>query len=331
MNKNILECIGNTPVTHVRIGEHFGFYAKLEGMNPFGSMKDRAAYYLLMNKIKDGTITSDTQIIESSSGNFGIALSATGKALGKKVICVIDPKIMDVNKKILELYGAELKTVYEMDCNGTYQKSRIEFVKSYIKKHPNTYWTNQYNNELIIQSYFQLAKEILSQVPNLTHIYIPISTCGTIAGISTYLKSMNKNINIIAVDVEGSRIYNANSTHNCYFPGMGSGIVPKNYSKAIIDDVVIISDSDCAITCRELLNQGILCGASSGGVTAAIKKSLPKHSINDVVVGVFPDRGERYLSNLYNDEWCKKRIICSYPLFSLYFPTIIVYHIELCR
>lgn len=313
-NISILDGIGNTPITYIQINDKFGFYAKLEGMNPFGSMKDRAAYYVLMNKIKDGTINEETQIIESSSGNFGIALSATCQILGNKIICVIDPNIIEVNKKIMELYGAELRLVQGTDSNGTYQKARIEYVKKYLKDHTNVYWTNQYDNELIVKSYFSLAREIISQVPNLTHLYIPISTCGTIAGLSTYLKNINNKIKIIAVDVEGSKIFNKTSMAHCNFPGMGSGIVPQNLSRAKIDNIVIVSDNDCVENCRYLLRHGVLCGASSGGVAAAIRKNKLNHSPEDVIVGIFPDRGERYISNLYNEKWCQKNIILSYPL-----------------
>lgn len=314
-NMSILDEIGNTPITHIQVNNNFGFYAKLEGMNPFGSMKDRAASYILLNKTKDGTINKETRIIESSSGNFGIALSATCQILGHKIICVIDPNIIEINKKIMELYGADLRLVQSADSNGTYQKARIEYVQNFLRDNSNVYWTNQYDNDLIVKSYYPLAKEIIAQVPNLTHIYIPISTCGTIAGLSTYLKKINNMIKIIAVDVEGSKIFNKTSMVHCNFPGMGSGIIPKNLSKAKIDDVVIVSDSDCIENCRYLLKSGILCGASSGGVTAAIRKNELKHSFKDVIVGIFPDRGERYINNLYDEKWCQRAIIPSYPLF----------------
>ena len=313
---SILDGIGNTPITHIQIDNNFGFYAKLEGMNPFGSMKDRAAYYVLINKTRDGTISKETKIIESSSGNFGIALSAICQILGYKIICVIDPNIIEINKRIMELYGAELKLIEDTDKNGTYQKARIDYVQKYIKEHTNVYWTNQYNNELIVQSYFSLAKEIITQVPNVTHLYVPVSTCGTIAGLSTYLKGINNEIKIIAVDVEGSKIFNKNSMAHCYFPGMGSGVVPENLSRARIDSTVIVSDNDCIENCRYLIKHGVLCGASSGGVVAAIRKNILNHSADDVIVGVFPDRGERYINNLYNENWCQEKIILSYPTFN---------------
>ena len=315
-NISLLDGIGNTPIAHIRLNNNYGFYAKLEGLNPFGSMKDRAASYILLNKTKDGTINKETKIIESSSGNFGIALSATCQILGYKYICVIDPNIIEINKKIMELFGADLRLVKRADSNGTYQNARIEYVENFLRNNSNVYWTNQYDNDLIVKSYYPLAKEIITQVPDLTHVYIPISTCGTIAGLSTYLKAINNSIKIIAVDVEGSKIFNKASKVNCNFPGMGSGIIPKNLSKAKIDDIVIVSDSDCIENCRYLLKNGILCGASSGGVTAAIKKNELKHSFNDIIVGIFPDRGERYLNNLYNEKWCKDKIISSYPLLT---------------
>ena len=166
------------------------------------------------------------------------------------------------------------------------------------------YWTNQYNNRLIQESYFSLAEEILSQYPQTETIYIPVSTCGTISGVSTWIKKQNPQIEIIAVDSYGSQIFGERIARN-RFTGMGSRIKPGNLGNAIIDKVVRVSDLECIINCHKLLEQCLFIGASSGAVLAAINKTK---EFNRNIVAIFPDRGDRYLDNLYNNEWLKENM-----------------------
>lgn len=136
--QNITDMIGNTPL--LKIDSKIKYYAKIEGSNLFGSVKDRAARYLMENAYNDGIIKSDTVIIESSSGNFGIALAGMCKIKGNHFICVVDPNITEVNRKIIDLLGAEIVIASKSDENGNYVRDRIRIVKDYIAKHKNTYW-----------------------------------------------------------------------------------------------------------------------------------------------------------------------------------------------
>lgn len=303
MKLGILETIGNTPMVEIKIDGH-QFMAKLECTNPFGSMKDRAASYVLKKLLEKGTINQDTTIIESSSGNFAIALSGTCATLEMNCVCVVDNNLTKTNRQIIEQYGSKIIQVATPEKNQSYQEKRIETVKQIIMSNNNTYWTNQYNNQLIQESYFTLAEEILNQYPQMNCIYVPVSTCGTIAGISLWIKKQNPNIEIIAVDSYGSQIFGERIGRN-RFPGMGSRIKPGNLENAIIDKVVRVSDYECISNCKFLLKRGLFTGASSGAVVAAIKKTkgYKKNS-----VAIFPDRGDRYLDNLYNDKWIKENI-----------------------
>ncbi len=121
----------------------------MEGSNLFGSVKDRAARFLIENAYKDKIIKKDTVIIESSSGNFGIALAGMCRIKGNPFICVVDPNITEANRKIIELLGAEIVIASKADKNGNYVQDRIHIVEEYIKNHTNVYWTNQYENNYV--------------------------------------------------------------------------------------------------------------------------------------------------------------------------------------
>lgn len=298
MNTGILNAIGNTPMVEVSVGET-RFMAKLECMNPFGSMKDRAAKSTLVSLLSANIINKETTIVESSSGNFAIALSGVCSAIGLKCLCVVDQNITNTNLQIIKQFGS---TIYQIDTpekNQSNQEKRIETVKELLQTRRNMYWTNQYDNRLIQESYFSLAEEILDQYPQIETIYIPVSTCGTISGVSAWIKQHRPEIEIIAVDSYGSQIFGERIAKN-RFTGMGSRIKPGNLSNAIINKVVRVSDLECIINCHKLLEQGLFVGASSGAVVAAINKT---RGYNRNIAAIFPDRGDRYLDNLYNNEW----------------------------
>lgn len=301
MKSSIFEIIGNTPMVKLNV-DGYNFMAKLECLNIFGSMKDRAVSYVLKTLFEKGVINRDTAIIESSSGNFAIALSGICAAMNMNCICVVDNNLTNINKQIIEQYGSKIIRVDTPEKNQSYQEKRIETVKQIINSNSNTYWTNQYDNKLIQESYFNLAEEILKQCPQVERIYIPVSTCGTIAGISSWIKRFKPNVEIIAVDSYGSQIFGERIGRN-RFTGMGSRIKPGNLKNAIIDKVVRVSDYECITNCQFLLNLGLFVGASSGATLAAIRKTK---GYEKTTVAIFPDRGDRYLDNLYNEIWIKE-------------------------
>lgn len=299
----ILGVIGNTPMIAIEI-RNCRFMAKLEYMNIFGSMKDRAAANVILKLLERGVINTETTIIESSSGNFAIALSAVCSALKLKCVCVVDKFLTKTNQNIIEQYGAKLIEIEKPEGNQSYQEKRIETVRKLVETQENIYWTNQYDNVYIQEAYYALAEEITHQCPEVRHIFIPVSTCGTIAGISTWVKCNKPNVKIIAVDTYSSEIF-GRRTGTSKFPGMGSRFRPGNLRNAIIDDVVLISDYECIENCQLLLRQGIFAGASSGYAVAAIRK----YQANDMnAVAIFPDRGDRYLDSLYDKVWISKNI-----------------------
>lgn len=294
-----------TPIVTVKEG-NMELYFKLEGCGITGSVKDRAAMYTVRQLWESGEIGPDTTIIESSSGNFGIALAAVCKKYGMKFICVVDPDIQKENLKILTILGAEVQIVTVPDLHGGYLASRLERVRQLQRENTKTYWMNQYGNPLIREAYYEtLGAEICSQMDQMDYIFLGVSSGGTITGVSQRVKERFPQCRIIAVDVEGSAVFGQVKKKR-HISGIGSSIVPENIKHAKLDQVVIVNEEQSVEGCRILLDKyGLLCGGSAGAVYAAIKSYFlaSKENENIKVMAVFADRGERYLNTIYNSDW----------------------------
>ncbi|MGB3182951.1 MAG: 2,3-diaminopropionate biosynthesis protein SbnA [Cyclobacteriaceae bacterium] len=306
---SILDNVGNTPVVSIDIPdkEYLTLQCKIEGYNPTGSVKDRAASYILKKLLQNNTIDQSTVIIESTSGNFGVALSTFCKHLNLKFIAVVDPYITSMNEMLIRANGAKIIKVQKPDEYGGYLLNRIAKVKEIQASLPNTYWVNQYANPLNAKAYYNsLGKEICYQTDELDYLFLGISSGGTICGVSQKVKENFPNAKIIAVDVEGSRIFSENATKKRFIPGIGSSMRPAILDHAIIDDVVMVNEEETVEGCHQLLNNhNLFVGGSSGSVYTGIQKYFQdKHYEQKIYVAtVFPDRGERYFDTIYNQNW----------------------------
>lgn len=299
--------VGNTPIGEYSYNGR-KVYIKFESYNPSGSMKDRAAMYIIQEARKQGIIGDETTIIESSSGNFGIALAMACKYYGLDFICVIDNNTNKIVEEILHTYNTKIIKITESDSNGGYLINRLKKVREILSANQNIYWTNQYENPLNAESYAILADEILCDVDKPEYIFIPVSSGGTITGVSRRIKANSPYTKIIAVDSKGSVIFGGKAEKR-YIPGMGSSIVPPILKCADIDDVIIIDEASMVNECRRFLNaSGMLIGGSSGACLNAIKTYCIEHVVpnNAKIVAIFPDRGERYIETIYNAEWYGK-------------------------
>ena len=289
--------------------EGINIFAKLEFHNPTGSVKDRAANYVLTKLLNDKRIDHDTLIIESSSGNYGIALAAKCMELGLKFMCVIAPNITKANEFYLNLYNAEIFKVNTPDENGGYLISRISKVKEILSEYDNSYWINQYSDPLNYEGYeYTIGREICETFDAVDYAFIGVSSGGTITGISRALKRKFPDVKIIAVDIEGSVIFGGKPKKR-YIPGIGSSMSPDNIKKAYIDEVVYVNELESVKGCRELFQENmIFAGGSSGSVYYAVKKYFSEVSPGPGanVVALFADSGERYIDTIYNPEWVKK-------------------------
>lgn len=304
-----LEQLGKTlrPTPHVRVDlPGMNLFAKLEFVNPIGSVKDRPAYWVLKRAAERGEISEKTTVIESSSGNFATALAAFTRLVGLQFIPVIDPNVSSAYESFLRRLCPTVVKVEERDDTGGFLKTRLKTVEHLCATVPNAYWPNQYGNADVIEAHYELtAPEICADFETLDYAFIAVGTAGTITGVSRRLKERYPKVRIIAVDSEGSVIFGAEPRKR-YIPGVGSSIVPPLLSQARIDDIVWISEKDTAEACWELLmNHGLFVGGSSGTVFAAVKKYASK--MNGVerpnVLFLCPDRGTPYLDTVFDAEW----------------------------
>lgn len=326
IHESIVSCIGHTPLVYLR--RLFPFpgldvIAKLEFLNPGGSVKDRPASFIIEQGLLDGTISEKTHLIESTSGNLGIALAMVAKVYNLAFTCVVDPKISPTNLRILQLMGANIEMVDKPDDQGGYLKTRIERVHELLKTIPNGFWINQYANHLNWKAhYYGTGGEIVTSLDsNIDHIdclILPVSTTGTILGISRRLRKEFPNLRVIAVDAEGSVIFGAPSGKR-EIPGIGASRVPELLNPSEVDDVIYVNDLESVQGCRNLINyEGIFAGGSSGSIIAAIQKLLPSLTFPYRIVTIFPDRGDRYLNLVYDDNWVTQ---LEHSKFQLTLPT----------
>lgn len=306
--ESVVACIGGTPL--VRLSRLFPqpgveVYAKLELLNPGGSMKDRPARYIIEQGLKSGVIGPDTHIVESTSGNLGVALAMVARVYGLKVTCVVDPKITSTNLKLLKRFGANVDMVREPDEQGGYLHSRIRRVRELLATLPNAYWINQYANELNWQAYYHgTGREILEQAPAPIDVFVAAtSTTGSILGCARRLREAYPRLRVVAVDAVGSVIFEGPPGRR-EIPGIGASRVPELLRREEIDEVIWVSDREAVAGCRDLLaKEGIFAGGSSGSVVAALQKLLLRLRPPVRIVTVLPDRGERYLDTVYDDGW----------------------------
>ena len=307
-----LELLRNTlrPTPHVQLAmKGMDLFAKLEYVNPVGSIKDRAAYWILTRAAERGEICEDTTVVESSSGNFATALAAYTHLVGLRFIPVIDPNISGTYESFLRRMCPTVVKVEDRDDTGGFLKTRLQKVKELCATIPNAYWTNQYGNPDAMAAHYELtATEICADFDSLDYVFIGVSTAGTIAGVSRRLKEHYPDIRVIAVDTEGSAIFGG-APRKRHIPGVGSSIVPPLLSRAEIDDVVLISERETVEACRELLaTHGLFVGGSSGTAFAAIKRyaaRIPAHQ-HPTALFLCPDRGTPYLDTVFDPTWASR-------------------------
>jgi cysteine synthase A len=308
MNPGILRAIGNTPLvelTRIFSDMHFRLYAKLESLNPGGSMKDRPAFRIISEGIESGAISADTVVIESSSGNMGIGLAQACSYLGLQFICVVDPKTTSQNIRLLEAYGAQVNKVTELDpSTGEYLQARLNRVQDLVASTKNGFWPNQYANTHNAAAHRETMHEIVSALDGaVDFVFCATSTCGTLRGCAEYIREHGLATKVIAVDAVGSVIFGGERAKRLV-PGHGSAVRPPLYQPNLAAQCVHVTDLESVTGCRRLARlEAILAGGSSGAVIMAIDRfrvTLPRGAI---CVAILSDRGERYLDTIYSDEW----------------------------
>lgn len=289
--ENILQGIGNTPMVKINNlykKEGVNIYAKIEGNNPGGSIKDRIALRMIEQAEADGCLTKDKTIIEATSGNTGIGIAMVGLLKGYKVEIVMNEKVSMERRKILNAFGAKIRlTDKSMGTDGA-----IKLTHQLVKENPHKYFhPNQFSNEFNKKAHYKVTSEEIWKQTNgkIDYFVSSIGTSGTIMGIGLALKENNSNIKIVS----------AHPTKGHYIQGlknMEEAIIPEIYDESKIDETIMVETEDAYKMAREIIkNEGIFVGMSSGAAMYAAIEIAKKVDKGNIVL-IFPDRGEKYLS-----------------------------------
>lgn len=317
---SILDVVGNTPIVRLnKVTKNClaPVYAKLEFMNPGGSIKDRIGWYMIEDAEKHGLLKPGGTIVESTSGNTGFGLAMAAAIKGYKTIFVLPDKMSEEKIKNLRAFGARV-VVTPTAVEPNDPRSYYSVSKRITKETPNAFYTDQYNNLSNRDCHYKFTgPEILKQMPDIDVLAAGIGTGGTISGVGRYLKEKKPDIKIIAVDPEGSIVYeyfktgNVTSKPKTYLiEGIGEDFIPGNYELKYVDDMVQVHDKESFLMTRRLLvEEGIYSGVSSGAaVVGALSwmRSQGNQIKSKNVLVILPDSGNRYLSKVYDDDWMRE-------------------------
>ena len=297
-HKDILSLIGNTPIVklnHIPHIENAEIWAKLEGFNPGGSVKDRIALSMIEAAEKDGRLKPGSTIIEPTSGNTGIGLGIVAAVKGYKLILTM-PETMPVERRqIFQAFGAKL--ILTPGSKG--MMGSVEEAETILKNNPEYFMPMQFENPANPEIHRgTTALEILDALgPGIDGFVAGVGTGGTITGVGEILKSKNPDIWIAAVEPAGSPVLSGGNPGPHKIAGIGAGFYPGVLNTKIYNEVIPVTDDDAAEMTRRLaLEEGIFAGISSGAALYAALKAASRLGKDKKVVVILPDRGERYLS-----------------------------------
>lgn len=299
--KSMDQLVGNTPLLELenikkKYNLKANLYAKLEYLNPCGSIKDRAAMKMIEDAEEKGILKKTSVIIEPTSGNTGIGLAAVGTAKGYKVIIVM-PDSMSMERRVLmKAYGAELVlTPGEKGMTGA-----IEKAYELSREIPESFIPNQFENPSNAKAHFETTgPEIYNDLDGKVDVFVSaVGTGGTITGVGEFLKSKDDKIEVVAVEPLMSPVLSGGEKGSHKIQGIGAGFVPKVLNTAIYDKIIKVSDEDAFKWGREVgVTEGVLVGISSGAaLCAAVKLSMMDEYFGKNIVVILPDTGDRYLS-----------------------------------
>ncbi len=309
---NVIAALGNTPLVRLNAVTHgirTPVAAKLEMLNPGGSVKDRIGIRMIEEAERKGWLKPGGTIVEPTSGNTGVGLAMAAAVKGYRCIFVMPDKVAPEKAAVLRAYGAEVvttPTAVERDSPQSYYSVADRLTREV----PNAFQPNQYFNPMNPRTHYEsTGPEIWRQTGGrLTHFVAGVGTGGTISGVGRYLKERNPAIRVIGADPEGSIFTTPEDVHTYKVEGVGEDFWPGTFDRSLVDAFVQVTDRDSLLTTRRLAREeGLLVGGSSGlAVWAALEVAKQANDPEALVVVLLPDSGRGYLSKIYNDDWMRE-------------------------
>jgi cystathionine beta-synthase len=318
--QDVTGVIGNTPLVHLRrlsaeLGIKATVLAKLEFLNPTGSIKDRMAVYILKQAIERGDLKPGGTIVEATSGNTGAAVAMFAAVNGFRAILTIPDKMSSEKVDALKAFGAEVH-ICPTAVPAESPQSYYETAKRIQRETPNSYFVGQYFNLNNIEAHYNLTgPEIWRQTQGKIDVLVGgIGTGGTVSGTAKYLKEQNPKVQVVAADPYGSVYYQYHKDktmvepHTYFVEGIGEDMLCPSIDLTVIDTIYQVGDKECFLAGRDLARkEGILAGGSSGAAVSVALKHAKTLPAGKLVVVILPDSGSKYISKMFNDAWMKEK------------------------
>ena len=279
-------------------------FLKCEGFNFAGSIKLKPAIEMISALEREGRIDSGSVLVESSSGNLGVALAIVAAARGYSLVCVMDCNSNRATRRVIEALGARVMVVNTPDPVTGWLGARFNQVRELCHQDERCVWLNQHANRFNWMShYWTTAPAIERCFADLDVLFVGVGTSGTLMGCGRYFKERRRGVTIVAIDTVGSATFGGESGPRL-IPGLGASVRPALLEDGYLDDVVHVEEAATIVACRSLAARGFLLGGSTGTVVAGAQAWLQLHGRPGLrCVAIAPDLGDRYVETIYDDAW----------------------------
>ncbi|MFD9607935.1 2,3-diaminopropionate biosynthesis protein SbnA [Streptomyces sp. NPDC059083] len=280
-------------------------FLKCEGFNFAGSIKIKAAVEMVESAERRGVLDTDSILVESSSGNLGVALSVVAASKGYAFVCVTDTRCNLTTRLMMEALGAHVIVMSEAG-DSSLLAARLNTVRGLCAADPRYTWLSQYANPDNWKAHYRrTAPAIARAFPRIDVLFVGVGTAGTLMGCARYFRTWNRPVRIVAVDTVGSAIFGDRPGRRM-IPGLGMSMRPPLLDQGYVDEVVRVEESDTIRTCRAMASRGFLFGGSTGTVVSGATDWLDAHDEEHLTcVAISPDLGERYLDTVYQSNWVR--------------------------
>jgi N-(2-amino-2-carboxyethyl)-L-glutamate synthase len=296
----------NAEGLYVDLESIFGhsLFLKCEGFNFAGSIKLKAATEMVEAAERDGILKPGSILVESSSGNLGVALSMIAASKGYGFLCVTDSRCNPSTRSLMEALGSEVHVITKPSPSRGLLGARIDYVRAVCASDKRYVWLNQYRNAGNWQAHYRrTAPEIVRQFPRLDVLFVGAGTCGTLMGCARFLRAWHRRVWIVAVDSVGSVTFGG-APGRRLIPGLGTSVRPPLLDESCVDEVVLVEEADTIRACHRLARRGFVFGGSTGTVVSGAMDWLAEHDMDELTaVAIAPDLGERYLDTIYQPDW----------------------------
>ncbi|MGW0564583.1 2,3-diaminopropionate biosynthesis protein SbnA [Streptomyces sp. NPDC003016] len=279
-------------------------FLKCEGFNFAGSVKLKTAIEMVETAERDGVLTPGSVIVESSSGNLGVALSVIAASKGYRFLCVTDSRCNLATRLMMEALGSQVHVISAQNAHGGFLGARLDYVRALCDSDDRYVWLNQYTNPSNWKAHYRrTAPEIAREFPRLDVLFVGAGTTGTLMGCARYFREWHRPVRIVALDSVGSVSFGGPPGRRM-IPGLGMNIRPPLLDESYVDEVIRVEETNTIRACRRLARRGFLFGGSTGTVVSGAMGWLDQHDTRDLTaVAIAPDLGERYLDTIYQTNW----------------------------